>query len=61
MANKADKHIPAHEVNNVESKKHRSDRIEQQKEQGDKVVKWIFGVLVVLALIYMAWTVFLAQ
>ena len=28
----------------------------KQEEQGKKVVNWIFGVLVVAALIYMIWT-----
>ena len=31
----------------------------KQEEQGKKVVNWIFGVLVVLALIYMIWTIIL--
>ena len=51
MTKKASKHIP----------KHRSDREVQQKQQGDKVVKWIFGSLVVLAIIYMVWSMFIVQ
>lgn len=31
----------------------------KQEEQGKKVVNWIFGVLVVAALIYMIWTILL--
>ncbi|MCH5306733.1 MAG: hypothetical protein J1E37_01535 [Prevotella sp.] len=29
----------------------------KQEEQGKKTVMWIFGVLVVLAIIYLIWTV----
>lgn len=61
MTKKASKHIPNHEVRNVASKKHRLDREVQQKQQGDKVVKWIFGSLVVLAIIYMVWSMFIVQ
>ena len=61
MTKKASKHIPNHEVRNVAGKKHRSDREVQQKQQGDKVVKWIFGSLVVLAIIYMVWSMFMVQ
>jgi len=28
----------------------------KQEEQGKKVVMWIFGVLIVLALVYLFWT-----
>ena len=28
----------------------------KQEEQGRKVVAWIFGALIVLAIIYMIWT-----
>ena len=61
MTKKASKHIPNHEVRNVADKKHRLDREVQQKQQGDKVVKWIFGSLVVLAIIYMVWSMFIVQ
>ena len=61
MTKKASKHIPNHEVRNVAGKKHRSDREVQKKQQGDKVVKWIFGSLVVLAIIYMVWSMFIVQ
>ena len=61
MTKKASKHIPNHEVRNVAGKKHRSDREVQQKQQGDQVVKWIFGSLVVLAIIYMVWSMFIVQ
>ena len=29
----------------------------KQEEKGKKVVGWIFGVLIVLAIIYLIWTV----
>lgn len=61
MTKKTSKHIPNHEVRNVAGKKHRSDREAQQKQQADKVVKWIFGSLVVLAIIYMVWSMFIVQ
>ena len=38
MTKKASKHIPNREVRNVDSKKHRIDREEKQKANGDKVV-----------------------
>lgn len=28
---------------------------EKQAQKGDKIVKWIFGVLVLLAVVYMIW------
>ena len=34
----------------------RSAYQKKQEEQGKKVVKWIFGTLVVLAIIYFLWT-----
>lgn len=33
----------------------------QLEEQGKKVVKWVFGVLVALALIYMVYSIFMLQ
>lgn len=33
----------------------------QQEEQGKKVVRWVFGVLVALALIYMVYSIFMLQ
>lgn len=55
------KHVAAKEVNNVETKKKRTEHQERQKDQGEKVVKWIFGVLVALAIIYMIWSFFVVQ
>ena len=42
------------------SKKGNAKRVAYQKkeeEQGRKVVNWIFGVLVVLAIIFAVWTI----
>ena len=42
------------------SKKGTAKRVAYQKkqeEQGRKVVNWIFGVLVVLAIIFAVWTI----
>ena len=55
------KHIAEKEVNNVQTNDKRTVHKEQQKDQGEKVVKWIFAVLVILAIIYMIWTMFIVQ
>ena len=42
------------------SKKNQSKReayAKKQEEKGKKVVGWIFGALIVLALVYLFWTV----
>ncbi|MFB9898071.1 hypothetical protein [Hallella seregens] len=61
MSNKKknDAHIPVREVNAAEKKVVREKRDEKQKNQGDSVVKWIFGILVALAIIYMIWSMYL--
>ena len=61
MSNKKknDAHIPVREVNAAEKKVVREKRDEKQKNQGDSVVKWIFGILVALAIIYMIWSLYL--
>lgn len=43
------------------NKSHHSKRDAQQEEQGKKVVGWVFGVLVALALVYMVYSVFVMQ
>ncbi len=55
------KHVPVREVNNVTTTKKRTEHKEKQKNQGESVVKWIFGVLVALAIIYMIWSMFIVQ
>ena len=46
-------------MNAAEKKVVREKRDEKQKNQGDSVVKWIFGILVALAIIYMIWSMYL--
>lgn len=29
----------------------------QEAQKGEKIVKWIFGVLIALAVLYMIWTI----
>lgn len=55
------KHVPVREVNNATPTKKRTEHKEKQKKQGESVVKWIFGVLVALAIIYMIWSMFIVQ
>ena len=55
------KHVPVREVNNATTTKKRTEHKEKQKNQGESVVKWIFGVLVALAVIYMIWSMFIVQ
>lgn len=55
------KHIPAKEVNAASTTKKRVEHRDKQKNQGELVVKWIFGVLVALAIIYMIWSMFIVQ
>ena len=55
------KHVPVREVNNATPTKKRTEHKEKQKPQGESVVKWIFGVLVALAIIYMIWSMFIVQ
>jgi uncharacterized Rmd1/YagE family protein len=39
------------------SKMNRAKRQEMEKKKGDSIVKWIFIVLVALAVIFMIWSV----
>lgn len=55
------KHVPVREVNTATPVKKRVDHQDKQKSQGENVVKWIFGVLVALAVIYMIWSMFIVQ
>lgn len=31
---------------------------QKQARQGEKIVKWIFGILILLALVYMFWAIY---
>lgn len=50
---------PVREINAVSKEVKRVKREEKQKTQGDVVVKWIFGGLLALAIIYMIWTMYI--
>ncbi|MBP7767849.1 MAG: hypothetical protein KA067_02075 [Prevotella sp.] len=56
MSGKKDKHVAAHAVNNVEHQKRRADRQERQQKQGDAVIKWVFGGLIFLAILFMIYS-----
>lgn len=55
------KHVPVREINNASTTTKRVEHEDKQKVQGESVVKWIFGVLVALAVIYMVWSMFIVQ
>lgn len=62
MSNKkVEKHPVAHEVNNVAPKKTRAEREQKQKDQGEVVIKWIAGVLFILAIAYVIWSFYIVQ
>lgn len=63
MSNKKknNSHIPAEAVNNVAPQVKRVNHESKQKDQGDKIVKIIFGALIVLAVIYIIWSFFIVQ
>jgi len=43
------------------SKINREKREQREKRQGDAVVKWIFAALIILAIIYIAYTMYAVQ
>lgn len=55
------KHVAVKEVNNKTVNVKRTEHQEKQKDMGEKIVKWIFGVLIALAVIYMVWSFFNVQ
>lgn len=63
MSNKKknNSHIPAEAVNNVAPQVKRVNHEAKQKDQGDKIVKIIFGALIVLAVLYIIWSFFIVQ
>lgn len=61
---KVDKHPVVHEVNPVGATKKpvsHENREKKQKDQGEVVVKWVFGTLVVLAILYVIWTMYIVR
>lgn len=49
---------PVREINAVSKEVKRVKHEEKQKTQGDIVVKWIFGGLIVLAIIFTIWSMY---
>ncbi len=61
---KVDKHPVVHEVNPVgktTKPASQQSREQKQKDQGEVVVKWVFGTLVVLAILYVIWTMYIVR
>ncbi len=57
---KIDPHVPVREINAakpVAVKK--QEHVAKQEKEGGKVVKWIFGVLIVLAIIFMIYSTYI--
>lgn len=54
--NKTNPHEPVREINSVSREVKRMNREEQQKIHGATIVKWIFGVLILLSILYIIWT-----
>lgn len=63
MSNKSknNSHIPVESVNNVAPQAKKEKHETKQKDQGDKIVKIIFGVLILLAIAYIVWSFFIIQ
>ena len=58
---KVEKHPVVHEVNPAVQPRKRENHEDKQKNQGDKVVKWIFGVLIALAVLYVIWSMYVGR
>lgn len=54
--NKTNPHEPVREINSMSREVKRMNREEKQKIHGATIVKWIFSVLILLAILYMIWT-----
>ncbi len=53
---KVNPHEPVRVINGETKSVRREQHVKKEKTQGDVVVKWIFGVLLLLAIIYMIWS-----
>lgn len=53
--NKTNPHEPVREINSVSRESKRMNREEQQKIHGATIVKWIFGLLILLATLCIMW------
>lgn len=58
---KVEKHPVVHEVNPVVQPRKLEKHEDKQEMQGDKVVKWIFGVLIALAILYVIWSMYIVR
>lgn len=58
---KVDKHPVVHEVNKVVRTQKREIHEQKQKNQGYVVVKWIFGILMALAVLYVIWSMYVVR
>ena len=57
---KVDKHPVVHEVNQMARPRKRQNHEQKQKDKGEVVVKWIFGVLFALSILYIIWSMYIA-
>lgn len=51
------KHMPVHEVRQTPKAVKKANVEVKEKSKGERVVKWIFVALFLLAILYMVWTV----
>ncbi len=58
---KVEKHPVVHEVNKVVRAQKRENHEQKQKDQGEVVVKWIFGILMALAVLYVIWSMYVVR
>lgn len=57
---KVDKHPVVHEVTQTAHPRKRQNHEQKQKDKGEVVVKWIFGVLFALSILYIIWSMYIA-
>ena len=57
---KVDKNPVVHEVTQTARPRKRQNHEQKQKDKGEVVVKWIFGVLFALSILYIIWSMYIA-
>lgn len=57
---KVDKHPVVHEVTQTARPRKHQNHEQKQKDKGEVVVKWIFGVLFALSILYIIWSMYIA-
>ena len=57
---KVDKQPVVHEVTQTARPRKRQNHEQKQKDKGEVVVKWIFGVLFALSIPYIIWSMYIA-